>query len=211
MSFAAVIFDMDGVLVDSERLWREADGNRIAELFPEEEVQAIRVAGVGRGMRGNYAALKAAGKLEMSFEEYAEDRKAFALQNVYPYTQLIPGVEQFLQLAAAHGPVGLGSSSPREFIDCVFARHPLESYFAATVSSDDVDGREKPLPDIYLRCAELLAVPPAECLVIEDSATGVQAGKAAGMTVWAYSYPDNAQQDFSQADAVFFDFTSLSL
>lgn len=211
MSFAAVIFDMDGVLIDSERLWREADGNRITELFPEDEIQAIRAAAVGRGMRGNYTALTAAGKIEMSFEEYAEDRKAFALQNVYPYTQLIPGVERFLQLAAAHGPVGLGSSSPREFIDCVFVRHPLESYFAATVSSDDVDGNEKPKPDIFLRCAELLSVEPSECLVIEDSTNGVKAGRAAGMTVWAYSYPDNASQDLLAADRIFTDFAALSL
>ncbi len=211
MSFNAVIFDMDGVLVNSEKFWEETDVNRLSQLFPENEIQAIRASMTGVGLQGNYQILKAAGKTDLSFDEFVAERKAFALQNIYPFVSLIPGVLQFLQLVAKTYPVALGSSSPREFIRCVFEHQAIEKYFQAVVSSDDVDGNEKPKPDIYLRAAQLLGVEPQDCLVIEDSKNGIAAGKAAGMTVWAYSYADNADQDISAADRIFTDFSELEL
>ncbi len=211
MTFDTIIFDMDGVLVNSEALWKAEDGSMISQLFPAEEVQAIRAAVTGVGLRGNYEILKQNGKIDISFAEFVTERKAFALQNVYPRTSLIEGVLPFLQLAASKFVIGLGSSSPREFIRCVFEHHPIEQYFTAVVSSDDVDGKEKPAPDIFLRVAELLQIPPQKCLVIEDSKNGVLAGKAAGMTVWGYQYDDNQNQDLSAADKIFTDFTKLTL
>ncbi len=211
MTFQAIIFDMDGVLVNSESLWKAEDGSMISKHFPPEEVQAIRAAVTGVGLRGNYEILRRHGKVDIPFAEFVAERKAFALQNIYPRTSLIPGVMEFLQSVDGRFPIALGSSSPRDFIEAVFKHHPIERYFAAVVSSEDVGGNEKPAPDIFLRCADLLTISPSECLVIEDSKNGIAAGKAAGMTVFAYRYPDNDNQDLTAADRIFTDFSILQI
>ncbi|NJP03816.1 HAD-IA family hydrolase [Candidatus Gracilibacteria bacterium] len=93
----------------------------------------------------------------------------------------------------------------------VVERLELAPYFQAIVSSDDVEGRGKPLPDIFLFAALQLEAEPQECLVLEDTDNGILAAKAAGMEVWALRNGFNDVQDFSQADKIFNDFSALNI
>lgn len=209
----AVIFDMDGVLVNSEEIWRALDGNFLTHFpdLPAEKKDTLRNKLTGRGLREVYDLLHAETEVPLTFEEFAEFRIMLSLEQVYPQTKLIPGAHAFLQSVAARFPTGLGSSSPRALVDAVFAYHPIKQHFHEVVCSEDVHGICKPAPDIFLLAASRLGIAPDKCLVIEDSANGILAAKTAGMTVWAYKNAVNNEQDLSQADMIFESFFDLTL
>ena len=183
MSVAAVVFDLDGVLVDSEQVWDAAR----RELLDER-------AGVWRDDATR--AMMGMSSLEWSrfmHDELGVDLEPAAISAVVVeklerlYRRelpLIPGAREAVRALAARWPLGLASSSNREIIDLVLQLAGLADAFAVTVSSEEVP-RGKPAPDVYLEAARRLSVAPEECAAIEDSTNGLRAAAAAGMIVIA--------------------------
>jgi HAD superfamily hydrolase (TIGR01509 family) len=179
----AVIFDLDGLLIDSEQAWDEVRREYVIEQG-------------GRWHEGAQRQIMGMSSLEWSRyfnEELGVDRApeqiseqvAGRVADLYrERLPLLPGAEQAVELLAARWPLGLASSSNRELIDLALGLAGIASCFKATVSSEEV-ARGKPAPDVYLEAARRLAVSPPSCAAIEDSHNGILSAAAAGMRVIA--------------------------
>ena len=184
-SIDAVVFDMDGVLVDTEHLWDEVREELTREWggrYTPEAQQAMM--GMSSHEWSRYLH-ETVGLRELPgvINDEVVRRMLARYETDLP---VIPGaVEAVDRLAAAGHRLALASSSNRELIDAVLRELELTAVFEVTVSSEEV-ARGKPAPDVYLEAARRLGVPPARCVAIEDSASGIRSAHAAGMRVIAY-------------------------
>ena len=199
VSIQAVIFDMDGVLVDSEPFGLEALRRVMARYglgYTEEENAEF----LGRTTLESCRILKARHGLAESEETlagwYIEGMLALIGQGPIPMTG-VPDV--LLRLRAAGYRMALASSAEPRVIDANLTALSLRALFEAVVSGTQV-ARGKPAPDVFLAAAERLGVPPHGCLVIEDSRNGLLAAKAAGMTCAVVPCAHTRHQDFREAD-----------
>ncbi len=186
----AVLFDLDGVLADSEPWWNEIDAKLLAEYGVDYHGEYHReVLGVSYRLAIEF--YKKAFNLTAPTEEMMKRRGEIATEFFANKVEPFPGtnkvLEALLQMKLRLEPplrLGLATSSvgssARPFLD----RHQLTKYFDVIVTGDEVD-HGKPAPDIYLRAAEKLNVTPGECLVVEDALSGIAAAKAANMRVVA--------------------------
>lgn len=181
--FDAVIFDLDGTLVDSMWVWAEIDkqflGKRNIEV-PSDMDQELE----GMSFTETAQYFKERFKLEMSVDEI----KAEWNENAWTfYTQQVPlkkGAKAFLDFLKSHNiKLGIATSNSVLLVEAVLKSLGIQDYFQQIKTSCEV-GRGKPFPDIYLKVAEDLGVTPDRCLVFEDIPNGVRAGKNAGMTAW---------------------------
>ena len=204
MKYKAVLFDMDGVLIDSEPLYNDADARLFASLglpFGAKEIAAV--TGVshrvfGKLMREWYPELP---QSEDELSRVYVDGLLAALRG--GGVQLEPGVENWLRrLRDAGIKTAVASSSTFEMVNYVVERFGLDRYVSAVVTGSDVI-LGKPYPDIFLKTAEALSVAPDECLVIEDSPNGITAALAAGMTCAAYTATNRHGLDHSKAHTRF--------
>ena len=182
--FAAIIFDMDGVIVDSEPLHERAFREVLAEIGFGQTHGIDFPAYYGKSDLVVWRDFIARHQPSESLEELLarkETRFAELLRREEP---IFKGLPELLDKLCGAYPLALASGSRHPTIDAVLALRRLRPFFQAIVSSEDVE-RGKPAPDIFVRAAELLGVSRNECCVIEDSAAGVEAGLAAGMTVVA--------------------------
>ncbi len=208
--FEAVLWDFDGVIVDSERLWLES-----APIFYEQQVghnisQEAQERFVGGSLRNAWTILSQEHGLASSFEKFEKECVEFAIHEMYPHVQLIPNaLDAILFLQKNNVPQAIGTSGHRGWFNPTFERLELSQFFDTVVASEDVNGIGKPKPDIFLRCAELLKISPEKCLVIEDSTNGCIAGKMAGATVWGFRNGWNDTQDLSMADWEFDSFRDM--
>lgn len=180
---AAVIFDLDGVLLDSEGVWNAAR----------------RDVALGHG--GTWPADAQRTMMGMSSTEWSEymhdalgveltpsrisETVVARLQSLYDeHLPLIDGASETVIGFADQWPLGVASSANRSIIDLVLRLAELESYFKITVSSEEV-AHGKPAPDVYLEAARRLSAAPMGCVAIEDSSNGIRSAAAAGMTVIA--------------------------
>lgn len=198
-----VIFDMDGVLIDSEPLHQQTFIRYLADLGVNL-TPAEHDAFIGTTNRRIFGALKEshglAGELPELVAEY-ERRYLVTLQQA-GVDSPIPGVRELLTQLRQNGQLlAVASSSPRAHIDKVLEQLQLTELFCATVSGNEVR-ESKPAPDIFLKAAELIGLQPNECLVIEDSFNGVCAAKAAGMACVGFQNPNSGNQDLAQADRI---------
>jgi HAD superfamily hydrolase (TIGR01509 family) len=180
---AAVIFDLDGVLLDSETAWVE-----VKKAFAEES----------GGHWKESAQWDMLGMSSIEWSRYMHDElgvpvppeeisKRVAERLAERYRErlpLLPGAVEAVRSLAREWPLGLASSSNRNVIDLALERAGLVDEFRATVSSEEVE-RGKPAPDVYLETARRLEVDPGACVAIEDSTNGIRSARAAGMTVIA--------------------------
>ncbi|RYU83241.1 HAD family hydrolase [Hymenobacter persicinus] len=198
-----VIFDMDGVLVDTEPLHHDAFFRHFAELgIPMSDAEYATF--LGSSTRNVYQLLKAQFDLPQDVEALINrKREHFAKSfDASADLDLLPGArELILDLHRAGVPLQLASSASKETIARVFTRFGLYPYFDNLVSGEDFP-RSKPDPAIFLHAAQLAGIAPAECLVIEDSANGVTAAKAAGMYCIGYKSEHSEGQDLHHADQV---------
>jgi HAD superfamily hydrolase (TIGR01509 family) len=199
----AVVFDMDGVLVDTEHLWdevREALTEEWGGRYTPEAQEAMMGMSSLEWSRYLHEVVGLSEPPEVINEEVVR-RMLARYETDLP---VVPGATEAVQrLASAGLRLALASSSNRELIDAVLRRLELASYFAVTVSSEEV-ARGKPAPDVYLEAAGRLGVAPERCAAIEDSASGIRAAHAAGMHVIAYPnrhYPP-AEDVLALANAV---------
>lgn len=211
MTFAAILFDMDGVLIDSELIWQAHEAEFIRQFIPNFPLEMQQDL-LGRSVRGIYDLLctrfpnETAG---IAFEAFMQEYISFGTQHVYTHTSLLPGVREYLDALVGTIPLALVSSSPFAWINTTIERHGLKSYFTGIVSGEEVQ-HAKPAPDIFLLAAERLQVAPNATVVIEDSTNGILAAKAANMTAFGYRNGFNDEQDLSKADLIFEDFAFLN-
>jgi HAD superfamily hydrolase (TIGR01509 family) len=195
----AAIFDLDGVLIDSEHVWDEA--RRILA----EERGGRWTENASRDMMGMSSVEWSLYMHDVvGIPDPPEEISAEVVRRLEPIYRaelpLVEGAVEAVKRLAARWPLGLASSSNRELIDLVLELSDLERYFAATVSSEEV-ARGKPAPDVYLEAARRLGVPPEKCAAVEDSENGILAAKAAGMRVLAIPNPDYPPHDDALAAA----------
>jgi HAD superfamily hydrolase (TIGR01509 family) len=179
----AVVFDLDGVLVDSEQVWDDARRELVAELGGTWTDDATRaMMGMSSLEWSRYMHDELGVGLEPAAISAAVVQK---LEELYRRElPLLPGAREAVRALAERWPLGLASSSNREIIDLVLELAGLTDAFAATVSSEEV-ARGKPAPDVYLEAARRLGVAPGDCAAVEDSTNGLRSAAAAGMTVIA--------------------------
>jgi HAD superfamily hydrolase (TIGR01509 family) len=185
--FGLVIFDCDGVLVDSERLSVRVDVEYLARLgWPMSEAEIVELF-VGRSDADMRAAIEATigGPIPKDIDEEFERIYRETLEREL---EAVPGVEAVLEaLARAGTPVCVASSGTHAKIGRSLAKTGLERFFGDRIfSATDVE-HGKPAPDLFLHAASVLAVDPAECAVVEDSVHGVRAALAAGMRAFAFA------------------------
>lgn len=180
---AALIFDLDGLLVDSEPTWFEVEGGFLAELGHEwtrEEADAC----MGQGTPNTLRIWRERHGVQV---DIARDTERI-VDRVVSRADAMPlkaGAQALLRRAAEERlPMAVASSSPRRLIEAVLRAKGIDGYFRAVVSGQEV-AKPKPAPDVFLRAAEELSIPIRMCVVLEDTLAGTRAGVAAGARVLA--------------------------
>jgi HAD superfamily hydrolase (TIGR01509 family) len=180
---AAVIFDLDGVLLDSEQLWNLAKQQIVRERggrWSDDAPHAMM------GMSSPEWAAYMRDDLGVPIDVGEINSEVVARMETFYRERLplLPGAATAVKTLAATWPLGLASSSNREIIDLAIDAAGLKDAFTVTVSSEEV-ARGKPAPDVYLEAARRLGVDPIRCVAVEDSSNGLRAAAAAAMTVIA--------------------------
>ncbi len=180
----AVIFDLDGSLVDSMWLWRAIDIEYLGRFgIPLPEDLQSRIEGMSFEETAVY--FKEHFPIPDPLETIKEDWNRMAWDKYMYEVPLKPGIPEFLDECRKRGILlGIATSNSRELVENVAAAHNLKNYFSCIMTGSDVK-KGKPAPDIYLETASALGVSPKDCLVFEDIIPGIQAGKSAGMRVCA--------------------------
>ena len=209
MSVAAIIFDLDGVLIDSEGVWNAAR-------------KEVALNHGGRWPAGAQRAMMGMSSTEWS--RYMRDELGVGLpaegisrtvvsqlERLYrQHLPLLPGARETVIRLSQSWPLGLASSANRPIIELVLELADLKDRFTATVSSEEV-AHGKPAPDVYLEAARRLGIAPARCVAVEDSANGIRSAAAAAMTVIAIpnrEFPPTADA-LALADEVIHSLTEL--
>ena len=175
---AAVLFDNDGLTLDTEPIWTRAEEVLFARYGVEFTMDHKRYI---LGSAPAVAAVKLEEILGHPGQALTEELYALTIAAFAGGVEPMPGaLELIAALREAAIPIGLVSNSTRAFVDAALAQAGLTGTFAVTVVGEEV-ANPKPAPDTYLAAAAALGVDPAGCLVLEDSPTGVEAGRAAGM------------------------------
>ena len=181
----SVVFDMDGVLVDTEHLWDEVREELTGEWGGRYTPEA-QEAMMGMSSHEWSRYLHETVGLRESPETINAEVVRRMLARYEIELPVVPGAGEAVRRLADDGyRLAVASSSNRELIDAVLRRLELAALFEATVSSEEV-GRGKPAPDVYLEAARRLDVPASRCAAVEDSASGIRAAREAGMRVIAY-------------------------
>ena len=209
--FKAAIFDMDGVIIDSEPFHWDVNKRIFSELGIKVSKGEYRRY-IGSSNTNMWTDLKKRYGLSQPLEALVNMQGSgnidFLRENSF---DPIPGISELIQDLKKNGiAVGLASSSPHIAIDIVLKKFAFESYFSAVVSGEDFKN-SKPAPDIFLKAALLLQTPPDECVVIEDASHGVAAAKAAGMKCVGFANKNSWGQDLSGADLIIDDLRKLNV
>jgi HAD superfamily hydrolase (TIGR01509 family) len=186
MDPAAIVFDLDGVLVDSEQVWDEVRRGIVADRGGRwTDAATTAMLGMSTPEWARYLTTLGA---DGTPEELARDVIAVMGDRYRAHVPLLPGAVDAVTALSGRWPLGVASSSPPELIGVVLAAAGIAGRFRATVSSEEV-ARGKPAPDVYLSAAAKLGADPATCVAIEDSANGLRSAAAARMTVVAVPNP----------------------
>ena len=205
----AVIFDMDGVMIDSEPLWEKAERILLARRGIDYN-PTYRDKIVGLNQKDSGKLLKETFNLPETIEELLAERIEILLPLYEKELELVPGLITILKEVKESGfLLALASSSPYKVINFVLGKFSLNEFFSVVVSGESVEFG-KPHPDIYLYTAKKLGacpeqgrrIEPSECVVIEDSINGVKSAKSAGMLCIAIPDKRLNQKEFQIADLV---------
>jgi HAD superfamily hydrolase (TIGR01509 family) len=189
----AVVFDLDGVLLDSEQVWDEVREQLVHERGAhwhegaQREMMGMSSVEWSQYMHDELGLADPPEAISAEVVRRMEERYRSRLP-------LIDGAREAVERLAGRWPLGLASSSNREVIDLVLELSGLAQFFRVTVSSEEV-ARGKPAPDVYLEAARRLEVRPEGCVAIEDSENGIRSAKAAGMRVVAIPNPHYRPRD----------------
>ena len=206
-----VIFDMDGVIVDTEPVHHYAYHKHFKQLNIEITPE-IYASFTGNSTKNIFEKLKAQFHLEEDVPTLVETKRGLfndafdSKEDLY----LLDGVEDLIKDLHSNGiQLVLGSSSAKVTINRIFKRFDLHKYFTHIVSGEDFP-KSKPHPAIFQHAAFLAQTPIEHCIVIEDSTNGILAAKAAGIYCVGYDSENSKMQDYSMADKVISHFSELS-
>lgn len=178
----AVIFDVDGTLVDSMWIWQKVDIDFLARREIELPVDLQKDI-EGLSYTGTAEYFKERFQLPDTVDEIKEEWRVMADDLYNNEIPLKAGVKELLNIIRDKKlKIGIATSNSRELVETMMKRHQIEEYFDSVRTSCEVP-RSKPFPDVYLKAAEDLGVEPSACLVFEDTIAGATAAKAAGMRV----------------------------
>ncbi|WP_440772528.1 HAD family hydrolase [Natronorubrum sp. DTA28] len=199
---SAVLFDMDGVLVDSEDYWVEFEREELfPDAVPDDDVDLAETSGMN--FREIYDYLENEYETAISREEWIDRFNAAAEEIYTERVDLLDGLDDLLdRLDEQDVPTAVVSSSPHDWIGMVTERFDLESEFDRVISADDIDAASKPEPDVFEHAADEIGVPAEECVVVEDSENGIEAAARADTVVVAYRIDAHGDIDYSLADEV---------
>ena len=211
----AVIFDLDGTLVDSMWMWRTIDIEYLTNQGIEvpENLEAFQEELEGMGFTETAILFKERFKIPDSLEEIKNTWICMSGEKYRNEVPLKPGVKEFLDyLKERNMKIGISSSNSRELIQMVLEAHGILEYFDCITTCCEVK-RGKPEPDVYLKTAQGLEVEPEACLVFEDVPMGILAGKRAGVKVCAIDDAYSRKQESQKrelADWYILDYTQLA-
>ncbi|WP_422661220.1 HAD family hydrolase [Paenibacillus sp. EC2-1] len=205
----AVIFDLDGVIINSQELYEESlrtfiqdlgvkdvDFTRLIGMTTTKALSCINETNVLPGTISS---------LTQAFQETYQT----AFKQSLSEENLVEGVEQFiLRLATSNKRLAVASSAARPKIEFVLDRFGLTQYFDCVVSGYEVK-KSKPAPDVFLVSASKLNVSPIDCIVIEDSTNGIIGAKRAGMFCIGFRNPESRDQDLTGADCIIESFSQI--
>ena len=205
----AIIFDMDGVISDSEPCHVEAE-KRLFKPYGIHLTTEYLQKFMGKYVTDLLGSIIHDHNLDVDIQTHLPVHQKNLVQSYRENALPIDGALDLIKTLAKAGiPLGLASSSVHLLIDVVLEKFHIRSYFKAVVSGEDVK-RTKPNPDIFLETARRLNVIPKACIVIEDSGAGVCAAKSAGMFCIGYRSANSGHQDFSLADVIIDDLRMIS-
>lgn len=187
MKYHAIIFDMDGVLADSEPMWNDIDG-ALLKLYGVEYSGQFKHEIMGSDFPTAMKFYAERFGIRTDLEEMALRRRIIAEDFYANHIPLFENVPRVLRELSTLLPLGLATSSIGALARPFLKRHDIAQYLSQVTTGDEVE-HGKPFPDIYLKAAQKLNVAPEQCLVIEDALAGVQAGKNANMKVAAIPDP----------------------
>ncbi len=206
-----VIFDMDGVIMDSEPIHYKVEKAILANFDQPFEFED-HARFVGQTTRDLWKTLCAERNLPQGFEVLALLDNADYMQELEKgdITPIAGLIELLEKLKTQKIPLVVASSAIRENIETVISRFDIGSFFEGSVSGQDVE-KTKPNPEIFLKAAKVIDIKPENCLVIEDAKHGVAAAKAAGMFCVALRNLNSGDQDLSQADMIVNNLSEIDL
>ncbi len=205
-----VIFDMDGVIVDTEPVHHYAFNEHFRELAIEVSPE-MYASFTGNSTKNVYQRLKESFGLDHDIDELINAKRQIFNEafDKKEDLDLLQGVHDLIQDLYNNGmQLILASSSAKVTIERIFRRFGLHKYFTHIISGEDFP-KSKPHPAIFLKAVELSGMPASECIVIEDSTNGILAAKAAGIFCVGYDSLHSKMQDYSKADRVIADFHEL--
>jgi 16S rRNA pseudouridine516 synthase len=190
----AVIFDLDGSLVDSMWIWHAIDIEYLGKFgIPKPENLQADIG--GRSFSETAVYFKERFQLPDTLQQIKDDWNRMAWDKYAKEVPLKEGVMDLMAFCKVKGILmGIATSNSRELVDNIVSVHQLEQYISCIMTGCEVE-KGKPAPDVYLAVADRLGVKPEECLVFEDIIEGIMAGKAAGMKVCAVYDKHSEQQD----------------
>lgn len=211
MKFEAVVFDMDGVLVDTEVLWRQVRDEyaaSIGKVWSAEDQETTMGCSTATWSRIMVERLH----LSLTHDQIAREIKSRLFAKYDAHLPVRPGAIEAVKQIASNYKVALASGSPNELAEWILQRTGLDQVFLATMYGDDVI-HGKPHPEIYLKVLEKIGVTPSNAIGVEDSANGIRSLKAAGMCVIAAPGEEFplAPEILVQADAVIDSMEKMSL
>ncbi|WP_029294809.1 HAD family hydrolase [Chryseobacterium hispalense] len=212
MPLKAVLFDMDGVIVDTEPLHRKAYFKTFDKLGIEVS-EDLYASFTGASTKRVCDTLIETFHLGQTFEEIAKIKRDYFKDYFYNDEEfdLIPGVKDLIKHYYESGiTLILASSATMTTIDMVFEKFELEKYFSGKISGADLK-ESKPHPEVFLLAAEMAGQPAENCMVIEDSTNGILAAHRAKIFCAAYRSPHSKNQDYTLADMVVSDYEDLQI
>jgi beta-phosphoglucomutase family hydrolase len=206
----AVIFDLDGVIVESENAHIEAEKQTFLKYGVQISADELHKY-TGATAKVMFTELIAKYKLATTFEEMFRQKEDILYKLLEDDAEPTKGIITLLwKLKSRKIRLAIGSSSPKKQIKYVLNKLDITHLFDSAVGAEDI-ARSKPDPEVFLKAAGKLGVSPSECLVVEDSSLGVEAAKSAHMKCIGFRNPNSGNQDLSKADIVTDDFSRLNI